>query len=191
MGAQDRMDLDFTMRPAKSAATDAAQRPAKSTAADVTVQPEIGTQRPGKGANFIVYARGGVARRTAAPDAPVLIVEDDEDVRRLLERVLTLEGFPVRTAADGHQFVQAIRQRPLPCLILLDVELPRISGFRLLGFLRQEPQTSAIPVVMVTARSENKDLLQGLSLGADGYLSKPVTIEALRAIVGKLLARPA
>ena len=189
MGAQEMMDLDFTLRPAKGAAADAKLLPAKIAAADATLQPEIGTQRPGKGANFIAYARGGVPRRASAPDAPVLIVEDDEDVRRLLERVLTLEGFPVRTAADGHQFVQAIRQRPLPCLILLDVELPKISGFRLLSFLRQEPQTSAIPVVMVTARSENKDLLQGLSLGADGYLSKPVTIEALRSIVGKVLAR--
>lgn len=173
------MDLDFTVQAPKGGK------------ADETASPQIGEQRPGKGANLIVYARGGVSRAAASPEAPVLVVEDDEVTRRVLERVLADEGFAVRTAADGQEFVQAIRQRPLPCLILLDVELPRLSGFRLLGFLRQEPQTSAIPVIMVTARSENKDLLQGISLGADGYLSKPVTVKSLRSIVRKVLARPA
>ena len=180
MGANDMTDLDFTAQPQKS-----------GNAADDTMRPEVGAQRPGKGANHIVYARGGVQRRPAAPDAPILVVEDDEDTRRLLERILTVEGYPVRTAADSPTFIQALRCAPLPRLILLDVELPKISGFRLLGLLRNEPQTSDIPIVMVTARSENKDLLQGLASGADGYLSKPVSVDALRAIIAKVLQQTA
>src|SRR5262245_6873321 len=119
MGASDTMDLDFTSEPEKGAG--APQPPARPAT-------DIGAPRPGKGDNLIAYARGGVPRPAAAPDAPVLVVEDDEDVRRLLEKVLTQQGYPVRTAADGQQFVQAIRQRPMPCLVLLDVELPRLNG---------------------------------------------------------------
>jgi CheY-like chemotaxis protein len=179
MGASDLIDLDFTVSRAPAA------RPAERAAPKA--ESEIGAQRPGKGSNSITYVRGGVPRSAAAPDAPILVVEDDPDTRNLLERVLAREGHAVRTAGDGQEFVQAIRQRPLPKLILLDVELPRISGFRILTFLRQEPLTSAIPVVMVTARSENKDLVQGITLGADGYLSKPVSFDALRTVVAKVL----
>jgi CheY-like chemotaxis protein len=202
VSAEDTGDLDFTIPPPPPKrsggvapaptpppiSTPPPPRPAKADDAS-QVSGDIGRAVPGKGANHIVYARGGVSRPAPSPDAPVLIVEDDPDTLRLLERALTLQGFTVRTAADGQQFVQAIRQRPLPCLVLLDVELPRISGFRILSFLRQEPQTSGIPVVMVTARSENKDLVQGITSGADGYLSKPVTFDALRAVVTKVLQR--
>jgi len=152
---------------------------------------EIGGYKPGKGGNFIAYARRDAKRSPASPDAPVLVVEDEDDTRRLLERVLVLEGYPVRTAADSAQFLQAIRKPPLPRLILLDIELPRISGFKILALLRQHPQTSVIPVVMVTARSETKDVLQAMSLGADGYLSKPVTLQMLRATLERILPRPA
>jgi CheY-like chemotaxis protein len=168
-------ELDFTTQGSKA-----------DKAGDA-VPTDIGAQRPGKGANSIVYVRGNAKRAEAAPDAPVLVVEDDEVVRQLIGRILQMDGYPVRSAADNDQFIQALRQRPMPRLILLDVELPRINGFRILNFLRQEPQTSAIPVIMVTARSENKDLLQGLSLGADGFLSKPVSVEALRTAVAKVL----
>ena len=69
----------------------------------------------------------------------------------------------------------------------LDVELPQVSGFKILSVLRHHPQTSAIPLVMLTARTEQKDLLQALSLGADAYLSKPVTVAALRSMVDRML----
>ena len=183
MSARDAaMDLDFTKStPAPEAAPQQAPNP----------DTQIGALRPGKGANFIAYARYDANRSPASAHAPILVVEDEDDTRRLLERVLVREGYLVRSAADSAEFLQAIRTPPLPRLILLDVELPRISGFKLLALLRQHPQTSVIPVVMVTARSENKDLLQAMSLGADGYLSKPVTLEMLRATLEKVLPRAA
>jgi DNA-binding response OmpR family regulator len=160
MAAQDLTDLDFTRTEQAIAAA--------------------------PGGSMISVARPAAPRATA-PDAPVLVVDDDADIRRLLEKALTLHGFAVRMAGDAQQFVQALRQGPLPRLILLDIELPKISGFRLLSLLRKDARTSAIPVVMVTARSDNKDLVQGLALGADGYLSKPFTIESLRLVVSKVL----
>jgi len=175
MDKQDMGDLDFTK--------------AGRSADNTPVAPDTAIGR-GNG-NYISYARRAAGRPAATPDAPVLVVDDDEDLLRLLERVLTLEGFTVRTAADGMQFAQALRKRPLPRLVLLDVELPKINGFRLLSLLRQHPQTAAIPVIMVTARTENKDLMQGLSLGADGYLSKPLSVAALRAVIEKVMPRPA
>jgi len=94
----------------------------------------------------------------------------------------------VRSAADAGEMQQVLRKPPLPRLILLDVELPRVSGFRILELLRKHPQTSAIAVIMVTSCAASDDILQGLSLGADGYLFKPVTVRTLRAVVDKVLA---
>ena len=209
MAVEDLSDLDFTrvgsMRtvmkrepapaPRAPAVTPRAPAPAPREPAaaprepvpapreGVRPQAMIGTSN---GGNFIAYARSP-EQPVAHSDAPVVVVEDDEITRRLLERVLTLQGFTVRTAADGQEFAQVLRQRPLPRLVLLDVELPKVSGFRLLTLLRQHPQTSAIPVVMLTGRTDNKDLMQGLSLGADAYLSKPVSVDSLRQSIERVL----
>lgn len=157
-------DLDFT-RPATAA------QPAK----------------PPAGANSIRFVSRRVRSWPRTQNAPVLVVEDDEDTRRLLKKILDNQGYAVREAAESQAFQAALRQLPLPCLILLDVELPGINGFKLLTALRRHPRTRDIPVVLVTARTESKDLLCGLSLGADGYLSKPFTVEALRSMVGEVL----
>ena len=136
---------------------------------------------------LITYIRFGVERAAVAADAPVLIVDDDEDTRRLLERAMVLHGLPVRTAADGRELAQAIRKPPMPRLILLDVDMPGTDGFRILQLLRQNRHTAALPIIMVTSRSAGPDIVQGLSLGADGYLSKPVSLNTLRAAVAKVL----
>ncbi len=166
-----RDDLDFTQVLKKPAA----------------LRPRAETPRPADG-NFIACAKGGRPRRASAgADAPILIVEDDASMRALLEKLLNLQGFPVRLAADGDQFKQAMRP-PLPRLVLLDIELPRVSGLRILSALRQHPQTAGVPVIMVTGRNDSKDLAQALSLGADGYLTKPLTPSLLRSVIDKVLA---
>lgn len=182
MGAPENLlDLDFTkFVPQAKAADEGEVRP----------ETQIGDYTPAQPGNLVFYARPGKPR-AAAPDAPVLVVEDDEVTRRVLVRVLTARGLPVRTAADSKELQQILRLPPLPRLILLDVGLPRISGFRILGLLRQHPQTSAIPIVMVTASSENKDIAQGLALGADGYLSKPLTAATLHSAIDRILTRAA
>src|SRR5262245_26010390 len=202
MAVEDLSDLDFTrvgsLRPAVKSAPALEPRPAAPAPRPAAPAPRPAAPAPsesarphgmigtGKNGNFIAYARSP-QQPAAQSDAPVVVVEDDEITRRLLERVLTLQGFAVRTAADGQEFAQVLRQRPLPRLVVLDVELPKVSGFRLLTLLRQHPQTSAIPVVMLTGRTDNKDLMQGLSLGADAYLSKPVSVESLRQSIERVL----
>jgi CheY-like chemotaxis protein len=182
MAATDNLlDLDFTKFVPLAKAPDEG---------DVRPETQIGDYAPGMAGNLVFYTRPGKPH-AAASDAPVLVVEDDEVTRRVLVRVLTARGLPVRTASDSKELQQILRLPPLPRLILLDVGLPRISGFRILGLLRQHPQTSAIPIIMVTASSENKDIAQGLALGADGYLSKPLTVATLHSAIDRILRRPA
>ena len=175
MSTGDTGDLDFTQSPPAGSAA-----PARAT----TPQPRTVDRRAG---NFIAFAKGGVRRSGAPESAPIVVVEDDEDMRALLDKFLTSQGFQVRLAADIDQFKQAMRPAPMPRLVLLDIELPRVSGLRILSALRQHPQTAALPVIMVTARSESKDLTQALALGADGYLSKPVSAASLRSVIDKVL----
>src|SRR5881394_1153099 len=169
MQAQELVDLDFTKPPIPE------KKPAPAPArADVET---IGSLGPGHVGNFVCFLAASARRVTATADAPVTVVEDDETTRRVLQRALAAQGYPARVSANGREFLQTLRKPPLPRLVLLDVELPEVNGFKLLTLLRQHPQTADIPVVMLTGRSESKDLLHGLSLGADGYLSKPVKLE--------------
>jgi CheY-like chemotaxis protein len=178
---QDNLiDLDFT-KPPVPAKTASPEAPLRADA-------EVGALGPGHAGNTVFFLAARPRRVVAVADAPIALVEDDEVTRRVLERALALQGHPVRASAHGRDFLQSLRKAPLPRLVLLDVELPEVTGFKLLTLLRQHPQTAGIPVVLLTARSESKDLMHGLSLGADGYLSKPVKIETLRALLGRLLA---
>lgn len=178
MSAGDTGDLDFTQGQQATSASQARAVPPRP-------RPRATGQRAG---NFIAFARGSVRRGVVPERAPIVVVEDDEDMRALLDKFLTSQGFEVRLAADIDQFKQVMRPAPMPRLVLLDIELPRVSGLRILSALRQHPQTATLPVVMVTARSESKDLTQALALGADGYLSKPVSAASLRSVIDKVLA---
>jgi CheY-like chemotaxis protein len=192
MSAEDLTNLDFTQfMPSRAATPVVPPAPAVVTAPESSFRAdaEIGRLGTGHAGNYINYARAGLVPRPPAADAPIVVVEDDEITRQLLAKALTVHGYPVRSAADGRQFQTLMRTPPLPRLILLDVELPHINGFKILSVLRQHPQTGGIPLVMLTARTESKDLLHAMSLGADGYLSKPVTVAALRAMVDRLLRK--
>jgi len=184
------LDLDFTKCfavPASLRVT-AAPRPVTPPPppAPVLAAPPAAVDA-GPPGNLVCYARAPGARPSAAKDAPVLVVEDHEPSRRMLEKMLQLQGFTVRAAADSRECARELRKPPLPRLILLDVGLPRVSGFQILTHLRGHPQTSAIPVVMVTACTGDKDLARGLALGVEGYLSKPIAVKALQSIIGTVL----
>jgi DNA-binding response OmpR family regulator len=120
----------------------------------------------------------------------VLIVEDDEDIAALIERYLTKAGFAARVLHTGARVISLVRQNP-PDLIVLDVMLPGASGLQICSALRAEDSTSAIPVILLTARGDEADRVLGLELGADDYVTKPFSPNELVARVRALLRRAA
>jgi CheY-like chemotaxis protein len=104
----------------------------------------------------------------------ILVVEDDPDVVSLARRWLEREGYAVREAADGQAALAALKADPLPDLVLLDVMLPKVDGFELMRRLRAEARTRALPVVMMTSFTRDKDVQRGRELGATDYLVKPL-----------------
>ncbi len=112
----------------------------------------------------------------AKPDVPsvprVLVAEDEPDIAALIAYQLTREGFRVETAGSGPDALEAIG-REIPDLVVLDRMLPGISGDDVLRQLKAEPATANIPVLVLTARREQEDRIEGLELGADDYVTKP------------------
>ena len=121
------------------------------------------------------------------PDDPltVLVVDDSEPVRDLLAVNLELEGFDVRSAADGLEAIE-VAMAWQPRVITLDVVMPRLGGFDTLARLRADPATAAIPVVIVTGRAQAADRARGEALAVDAYLSKPFEPTELVAVVTEL-----
>ncbi|HEX8731500.1 MAG TPA: response regulator transcription factor [Ktedonobacterales bacterium] len=119
---------------------------------------------------------------------PILVVEDDDDLRSTLAYNLNAEGYETLVAADGVAALEIARRQPL-ALVLLDVMLPRLDGLDVLRQLRARPETASLPVLMLTARAEESDVVVGLELGADDYVTKPFSWNEVRARVRALLRR--
>jgi len=118
----------------------------------------------------------------------ILIVEDEADLVTLLKYNLEKGGFLTVAAGDGEEALLLARER-LPALILLDLMLPLMSGLEVCRQLRRDAKTKDIPVIMVTARSEEADRIRGLNLGADDYVSKPFSPPELIARIRAVLRR--
>ena len=118
----------------------------------------------------------------------ILIVDDDPDILQYVKMNLELEGFEAETASNGIEALQAARVRP-PALVLMDVMMPGMDGLTALRHLRNDPVTSSVPVVMLTAKALAKDRVKGLDLGADDYITKPFAVEELVARVGTVIRR--
>jgi CheY-like chemotaxis protein len=116
----------------------------------------------------------------------VLVVDDDEDNIRILSTILLARGFEVRLARDGHGALESIRQQR-PDLIVLDVMMPGIDGIQVLAALRADVQTRGVPVILVTAKTGDQDLLEGYRYGADYYVTKPFTSRQLLYAVSLVL----
>ena len=108
----------------------------------------------------------------------ILVVDDNEDVRRITGKILSARGFEVLTASDGVQAIE-VAQTALPHCILLDVMMPQMSGLDVLSGLRNDARTQRIPVIMVTARVRDEDVLEGYKEGADYYITKPFSADQL------------
>jgi CheY-like chemotaxis protein len=119
--------------------------------------------------------------------ASVMIVEDDRDTREMLGRFLELEGFEVRTAANGQLALDALHQDcDAPTVILLDLMMPVMNGWQFREQQRSDPRFSRIPVVVVTAAGPRDDIPE---INADAWLSKPVDFDRLLATIDSLCQR--
>ena len=118
----------------------------------------------------------------------VLVVEDDDEIRDLIRYNLVAGGLEVEEADDGAQALDMLR-RQLPDLAVVDWMLPTVSGVDVCRAVRREPATSKLPILILTARKAEKDLLQGFSGGADDYMVKPFSTAELLARVRALLRR--
>jgi len=118
----------------------------------------------------------------------ILVVDDEADLADLIKYNLEKEGFRVVTAPDGEKALERIRSAP-PSLVVLDLLLPKLDGLAVCREMRRDPRTRAVPVLMLTARSEEMDKLAGFEAGADDYLTKPFSPRELVARVKALLRR--
>jgi DNA-binding response OmpR family regulator len=117
----------------------------------------------------------------------ILVVDDEASVVEVVSLYLQKEGFQVRTAHDGYTALAAIRYR-LPSLVVLDVMLPQVDGLEIMRRLRGDP-ASDVPVILLTARSQETDRIYGLELGADDYVTKPFSPAELVSRVKAVLRR--
>ena len=118
----------------------------------------------------------------------VLVVEDEPDIAALIAYQLTREGFRVETIGNGTEALVAI-DKEAPDLVVLDRMLPGLSGDEVIQRLRDDPETLSIPVLMLTAKREQEDRIEGLELGADDYLTKPFSPRELVLRVQAVLRR--
>jgi two-component system, OmpR family, alkaline phosphatase synthesis response regulator PhoP len=118
----------------------------------------------------------------------VLIVEDEADLRELLAYNLRKEGFRVACAADGQEALLEAEARP-PDLVLLDLLLPDVDGLTVCRKLKTQPRTKSAAIVMLTAKGEEIDVVSGLNVGADDYVTKPFSLRVLIARVRAVLRR--
>jgi two-component system phosphate regulon response regulator PhoB len=118
----------------------------------------------------------------------ILVVDDEPDISALVAYHLARQAYRVRTAADGSEAMRAV-EAERPDLIVLDQMLPGVSGLEVMAELRRRPETQDIPIIMLTARREERDRIEGLRLGADDYIPKPFSPQELVLRVAAVLRR--
>jgi two-component system sensor histidine kinase ChiS len=118
--------------------------------------------------------------------ARILVVDDNEDSVWITREILTRRGFEVEVAYNGPSALELIEQNP-PDLIVLDVMMPGMSGIEVLDRLRSNPKQAVIPVIMLTAKAQDDDVLEGYKTGADYYITKPFTAKQLLYGINLLL----
>src|SRR6185295_12686755 len=118
----------------------------------------------------------------------ILVVDDEEDLLALVDYNLSKEGFRVTCVASGEKAIAEARAQA-PDLILLDLMLPKVDGLDVCKMLKKERATQHIPIVMLTAKTEEADVVTGLELGAEDYITKPFSPRVLLARIRSVLRR--
>jgi CheY-like chemotaxis protein len=177
-------DLDFT-----HAFDGPAIAPASLKASSEAEKQEVtaGAAEIQSSGYYVSIARKAKKVAPLASRFSILCIDDDTGLLGILVKKLTLDGYAVRTASDRQTIVAELQRLPPPHLILLDVGLPGISGFDVLRKLRQHPRLGSVPVIMLTGHASPEDVLQGMTAGADGYVSKPFQFDALTTAIDTVL----
>ena len=118
----------------------------------------------------------------------IIIIEDEQDMSDLLAMRFRREQFDVHVALDGQEGLDKVKELK-PDIVLLDLMLPSLSGNEIASAMRADPKTSHIPIIMLTAKSEESDIVVGLHIGADDYVTKPFSMSVLVARVQAILRR--
>jgi len=174
-------DLDFT-KPLEP------EPPKKAGASPKELQAlqreiKIGTGELGATGYYVSFTRKRPqGRKSRTGQARIVCCEDDPPTLKALEKLLGLSGYQVVTAGSGKELAAVLRTPPLPDAILLDVGLPDANGFDIVRRLR-----AVVPIVMFTGHGETEDIMRGLILGVDGYITKPATLEALSSTLESVL----
>ena len=125
----------------------------------------------------------------AATRPTAFVVEDDEHIGMLLKFMLERAGYAVTLASDGRAAQAHIQSQPAPAVALLDVMLPYLDGLQLVGLLRQQAGWETVPVMMLTAKAQDRDVARALAAGANDYIAKPFQPEELLARLQRLAPR--
>lgn len=123
----------------------------------------------------------------AAEPKRILVVEDEDNIAVALDYLMTREGYSQQRIATGAGAVELIRDTK-PDLVLLDVMLPEVSGYEICQNVRMDPGLNDVKILMMTARGSAMERRKGLAMGADGFISKPFELKALRAEVRRILS---
>jgi len=118
----------------------------------------------------------------------ILVVEDEEDIQELIRYNLSKEGFHVDLVSTGEDGLRRAREE-LPNLVILDLMLPGVDGLEVCKTLKNDPKTQGLPIIMLTAKGEESDIVIGLELGADDYITKPFSPKVLVARARNILRR--
>jgi len=124
------------------------------------------------------------------PKETILVVDDENDILELLRYNLSKEGYSVHGVTNGEDAIRTVKANP-PDLVILDLMLPGVDGLDVCKVLKNNPGTRNIPIIMLTAKGDESDIVLGLELGADDYITKPFSPKELRARVKAVLRRTA
>ncbi len=119
----------------------------------------------------------------------IVLAEDEPQIARLIEFKLKKEGYSVTLRENGKEALKAIKEDK-PDLILLDIMMPVMGGYEVLRRLKEDENLKSVPVIMLTARAQEKDVVKGIDLGAEDYITKPFHPAELLARVKRILGKP-
>ena len=181
----DLMDLDFTNLFDKETKVKEPETTPQQTK-ELFEEAIIGESKLTSNSYFVRLNDSAPRRKPTQAPPTILVVEDDTVTATLITRILTANGYSVRHAPDRDGIVAGLKVSP--DLVVLDVQMPDANGFDILNRIRQHPLLKDMPVLMLTSLGALDDILKGLKLGANGYLTKPAKSKALLDAVKTVLA---